>query len=438
MSKRNCRPFSVISHAAVMVIRNLRSYALLSVTITMSFVLLLGYLVYQDSELNHKYKAILACDPNVAVLQDGGQSDSKLALLQEKVHTLGQTYSYDIFSTQVIVHNTKLVDQRSGKELRYPSININCLSRGVFGIYRSGTVQEVTWLPGQEREMLDLQAGEAIMEDAWFYALGLDQQETPVYQLALSAVNGTEPEIYLNLRIVGTVETSRATGAGIVQEVPGEEGYLFTEYSPSIYISMEDLSPERSPESFYWFQKVVFYTTHPYELLNYAEQIYGSTAYDSSTFYSNVRELDMTLEQIRNANRVKMIVAGALLLLLGINLYSSFANALSSRKFEIGVKRALGASPWSIVRQFLLESVLVMAGNVFLSVCLVADLAIIYKYIREHIPDAQGTFHPYIIYFSEYSMAMFGVCSVSLTIVFSLIFAYRSTQVQIVDYLKAE
>lgn len=438
MNNRKRRPFSVLAHSAVMVIRNLRSYALLSVTITMSFALLLGYLVYQDSELHHKYKAELIRDPNVAHLQDGSQSEAKLALLRKKVNTLEETYSYVIFSTQVQAHDTKLIEKESGKELRYSSIQLNCLSSGVFGLYQLGDAQEVTWLPGQEREMLDLQAGEAIMEDAWFYALGLDQQETPVYQLALSAVNGTEPEIYLNLRIVGTVETSRATGAGIVQEVPGEEGYLFTEYSPSIYISAEDLSPEHSPESFHWFQKVVFYTAHPYELLNYAEQIYGSTAYDSSTFYSNVRELDMTLEQIRNANRVKMIVAGALLLLLGINLYSSFANALSSRKFEIGVKRALGASPWSIVRQFLLESVLVMAGNVFLSVCLVADLAIIYKYIREHIPDAQGTFHPYIIYFSEYSMAMFGVCSVTLTIVFSLIFAYRSTQVQIVDYLKAE
>lgn len=438
MKKRKCRPFAILLHAVIMVVRTLRSYALLSVTITMSFTLLLGYLVYQDSELYHAYKGILMCDPNVAILQDGTQSETKLALLRGKMLALGQSYSYDCFTTQVITHNTKLIDQESGKELRHSSIELNSLSRGVFGLYRFGVLQEVTWLPGQERDTLDLQPGEAILDDTWFYALGLDQQETPVYRLALSAVNGSEPEVWLNLRIVGIVETSWDSGAGEIQEMLGAEGYLVTDYSPSIYISMEELDPDHAPESFHWFRKVVFYTAHPYELLSYAESIYGSTAYDRATFYSNVRELDEALEQIRSVNRLKVIVAGALLLLLGINLYSSFMNALSSRKFEIGVKRAVGASGWSIVRQFLFESFLVMAGNVILSVCLVADIAIIYKYIREHIPDAQGAFHPYIIYFSPYSMAMFAVCAASLTVVFSLIFAYRSTQVEIVDYLKAE
>jgi ABC-type antimicrobial peptide transport system permease subunit len=66
-------------------------------------------------------------------------------------------------------------------------------------------------------------------------------------------------------------------------------------------------------------------------------------------------------------------------------------------------------------------------------VALVADLAIIYKFFME-----RTEWKDYIIYFSPYSIAMFAVCAVTLTVVFSLIFAYKSTQVQIVDYLKAE
>ncbi len=144
MNNRKRRPFSVLAHSAVMVIRNLRSYALLSVTITMSFALLLGYLVYQDSELHHKYKAELIRDPNVAHLQDGSQSEAKLALLRKKVNTLEETYSYVIFSTQVQAHDTKLIEKESGKELRYSSIQLNCLSSGVFGLYQLGDAQEVT------------------------------------------------------------------------------------------------------------------------------------------------------------------------------------------------------------------------------------------------------------------------------------------------------
>ncbi len=433
MTKRKYRPFAVLRHAVVMVSRTLRSYALLSVTITMSFTLLLGYLVYQDSKLYNKHKDILSCDTNVLCVSDRDQSERKLALLQQKAADLEQTYRYDCFITQITIHNTKLIEQESGKELRYGSTFIYSLSRGVFGLYDNlGKQMKVTWLPGQERDTVDLQPGEAILEDTWFYALGLDQQESPVYKLAISAVNGIKPEAWLELRVVGIVE---AHGINTIEEVPGEEGFLETSYSPHIYVSVEEFGPDNAPESFRWGQEVMFYTAHPYELASYAESIYG---YNTGGFYSMVRVQDNALEDIRSTNRLKVIIAGALLLLLGINLYSSFANALSSRKFEIGVKRALGASAWSIVRQFLYESFVVMVANVLLSICLVADIAIVYKYILQHIPDIWGQCHVYIIHFSPYSMAMFGVCAATLTIVFSIIFAYRSTQVQIVDYLKAE
>ena len=436
MKKRKYRPFAVLRHAVVMVSRTLRSYALLSVTITMSFTLLLGYLVYQDSQLYNKHKAILSYDSNVLCVSDKDQSERKLALLQQKAADLEQTYRYDCFITPITIHNIKLIEQESGKELRYGSTSIHSLSRGVFGLYDNlGKQMKVTWLPGQERDTVDLQPGEAILEDTWFYALGLDQQESPVYKLAISPVNGIKPEVWLNLRVIGFVECGANYGADMVQEVPGEEDFLETSYSPHIYVSVEEFGPDNAPEGFRWFQQVMFYTAHPYELASYAESIYG---YNTGGFYSTVRRQDNALENIRSTNRLKVIIAGALLLLLGINLYSSFANALSSRKFEIGVKRALGASAWSIVRQFLYESFVVMVANVLLSICLVADIAIVYKYILQHIPDIWGQYHVYIIHFSPYSMAMFGVCAATLTIVFSIIFAYRSTQVQVVDYLKAE
>ena len=133
-----------------------------------------------------------------------------------------------------------------------------------------------------------------------------------------------------------------------------------------------------------------------------------------------------------------MVITIALLVILGINLYSCFLNALNDRKFEVGVRRALGASKWSIVRQFLYESLLVMITNIIIAVWLVLTAAIIYKVIIECTSNEVGEFITYTLSISLYSVAMFAVCSLTLTVVFSLIFAYKTTQVKIVDYLKAE
>ena len=147
---------------------------------------------------------------------------------------------------------------------------------------------------------------------------------------------------------------------------------------------------------------------------------------------------DNAMEMMQSQAGNKAIIACALLVLLGINLYSSFTNALSERKFEIGVKRAIGASAWSIVLQFLYESIIVMLANILVAVAVVADVFIVYMYIYERTPDEWGMYNDFILYISPHSVAMFALCAVTLTIVFSIIFAYKSTRVEIVQYLKAE
>ena len=122
-----------------------------------------------------------------------------------------------------------------------------------------------------------------------------------------------------------------------------------------------------------------------------------------------------------------------MLFLLGINLYSSFSNALERRKYEIGVKRAIGASGGSIMRQFLTESMLVMLVNIVASILIVVEVLVDYKLYVQLVEGAQ-----WIDSISIHSILMFLVCSVSLTVAFCLLFAYKSTKVEIAQYLKAE
>ena len=99
------------------------------------------------------------------------------------------------------------------------------------------------------------------------------------------------------------------------------------------------------------------------------------------------------------------------------------------------VETAVGASAWSIVRQFLYESLLVMMANVAISIALVVNVGVLYKIFMEW---QSGFLDTYVLYLTPHSMVIFGACAVTLTVVFSLIFAYKSTQVEIVQYLKAE
>lgn len=121
------------------------------------------------------------------------------------------------------------------------------------------------------------------------------------------------------------------------------------------------------------------------------------------------------------------------MLILGINLFSSFSNALSGRQFEIGVKQAIGASPWNITLQFLLESLMLMIGNTIISVIIVSDILIIYKFTQRAFCG-----YNWIVYVSPYSMAMYAVCCFSITVLYSGLFAYKSSKVEIIKHLKKE
>ena len=59
--------FSAIRHACKMLRRNFRGYGLLSVTIVLSFSILLGYLCFVDAALYNRYKELFAAPEQVVI-----------------------------------------------------------------------------------------------------------------------------------------------------------------------------------------------------------------------------------------------------------------------------------------------------------------------------------------------------------------------------------
>lgn len=418
---------SVMLHSVTMARRNFRAYAMLSVTIILSFALLLGYFAYSDSTLYNTYKKVFSLDRQLVSIWEESMPSGRYDALMEQTAKIPETHSYSVFTANDVEFVFANLKDQQGTPAYIPIAEVICIPSQIWGLHDvEWESYEITWLDHQARDGIELTSGEAILDAYTFRLLGLDQMEDPVYTFQVSSFNSRSP-VSVTVRIVGTFLQSEEFAIQVNSE---GQGAVEARYSPQCIFSLMDLNPQVAPE-LNWTRRVVFHTQDPERLYEVTENM----KFNGNAVYVHQNS---ALAAMRQQKQIKAVIAAALLLLLGFNLYSSFNNALSERKFEIGVKRALGASKWSIVRQFLYESILVMLIDILLSVALVVDAALIYKLVYESIPDKFGIYHEFILYLSPYSAAMFLICSVSLSVVFSIIFAYKSTQIQIVDYLKAE
>lgn len=418
-------PFRIVGHACKMARRNLKKYSLLSVTIILSFALLLGYFLFSDASTYNTYKELFQKDPGIVMVWDNLMETEKFQLLTTRAGAMGNTrhYFYCVTFPYLFGHGQQL---ENGEPLGTMITKVYCVPSRMWDFYHDlNSILDIRYLDGVERRGLTLFSGQILMDEELFYALGLDRQENPTYRLKLSCPENGDPISYtLEAQVIGTFAANNRFDAPPDSPLGA--------YQPTIVLSMEDLRPDIMPH-WSWSRTAVFHTDMPDQVLNLAKAAALSGGYSSMASAQN-----QAREKILTQKSTKEIVAIGMLLLLGINLYSSFSNALSERKFEIGVKRAIGASQWAIVRQFLYESILVLLADILLAVAIVADIALIYQYIIEHTPDEYGRYIDWIIYISPASITMFAICAVTLTLLFSFIFAYKATQVEVVKYLKAE
>lgn len=429
------RRFPIASHAMTMVGRSIRSYGLLSVTIIMSFSLLLSYLLYMDSSLYNRYKELFSLRRGDVVVEDRSFRQEKKELFLEKLNGIPGTDCYTAWYAN-LGHSTQQYDGEAIGMGPGETFHLTNLDAFFFPDYAwmdgfslmedlIGFSMDIVWL-GAERKPFTLAADEVILSQQVYLALGMDKVDAPIYQLR------TEQGPPVELKVVGYCpgnqldfsEDGWKNMAGMILSTKfiDTEGLL----DPQIW------EPHTGTGHILYSRYFVIHSQCPEEVVSIAEQM-------NFPFCRSVCELqNNALEEIRTVKGNKALIACAMLLLLGINLYSSFTNALNERKFEIGVKRAIGASPWSIVKQFLCEGIIVMALNTAVSIVLVIDGAILFKVIYERTPDFYGMYRSFTVLISPYSAAMFGLCAVTLTVVFSLIFAWKTTRVEIIQYLKAE
>lgn len=411
------RWFSMLVHAVQMVRKNLKNYALLSVTVVLSFSGLLAYLMYTDSSMYNNYKEILSRDSHVIYISNTANDRSKERALLDALSEQGLQSSYirqQISSRSAALDETYLVTN-----------TVFVIPSHVWGIYEAGNTRpyEVTWLDGRTETDISLGMNEIVIPRGLYQLLGMDQKDTPVYELWLQAESSSSSgDVYFPVEctVTGLIENN-----GEIDWDTTSIGQQIATFPVYVSQATVEVVPGNTAPA-YTVRDLLLYTSDPAAAVQRINQLgldYVSTYGQQQNAY---REL-----QLRS--QTKAIIALALFILLTINLYGCFMNTLERRKFEVGVKRAIGASGGAIMGQFLLEGIIVMLCNLLLSVVLVVDGFLVYKYIWQRINGELWT-----ITLSGTSIGMFVSVGICLTLLFSALFAYKSTQVEVIQQLKAE
>ena len=83
--------------------------------------------------------------------------------------------------------------------------------------------------------------------------------------------------------------------------------------------------------------------------------------------------------------------------------------------------------------QFLVEGLFVMIINIIIAIEIIISAALIYKGIYQKLHNEIFT-----LVLSRYSVILFLTCTLSLSVLFSMIFAYKTTNIEVIQYLKEE
>jgi len=410
--------FRFLRHSLLMIQRNFPVYCKLSVTVVISFSLLFAFLLMTDTQLFNKYKEIFSQSPHIVLCNIYGKPVAYRTFIQQiKKNVPDADYFGYITLDGACQYENGSVNVR-GTFL--PSGDLPVYTWNFIDFEENGglfSVRPIQMLG--EKQDFNLSGHEVIINQSWYEALIKGGAQQPI-KIPVQFSWDDEKSSHWEVTVVGVCSDSEQDILK-VDDDNSVGGWV------KMYLSEELLSqPEvgqfySSAEYSVWIN-----SASPEKPIAFARAL-GFSAYGVSEAQQSAKAV-IKIEKASEA-----LVAALILILLSINLYSSFSNALHERCFEIGVKRALGAGKGHIVRQFLYESLGVLLFDSLLAASLIIDLFVAFKVYQTFVANEE-----WIIYMSPYSISIFLVCCLSLSIAFSLIFAFQSTQVEIISNLREE
>lgn len=391
--KRN----NFIIHAITMVKKNYKGYMMLSITAILCFSILLGYLMFTDSKTYNSYDELMGADPNIIVSHNSyhGTKSENLETVIGQLDRLSDTEYYLV--------NEIGIDNDRGEYLE-----IHFLPDYVWGMF--------------ELEMLNSMPGIVRYDINGKNEFSLKDDEIIVPKSIYNSVMMEDEDACINIEYVGQTESVKKSYklAGYYDDSDMINEGMFTN---KVYVTASSLgSVDIRFVNFY----LVIHTEQVDNVIEILQK--------NDMAIINVKDDQGRAIADKNNNiKTKYIIGIALFVLLSINLYSAFTNTLNDRKFEIGVKRAIGAGKKDIMAQFLVEGLFVMIINIIIAIEIIISAALIYKGIYQKLHNEIFT-----LVLSRYSVILFLTCTLSLSVLFSMIFAYKTTNIEVIQYLKEE
>lgn len=392
----------MIKHSLLMIKKSYKNYILLSVTAFLSFSCMFLYLMYSDSENYNRFKWVLSLDNKLVVSHNSNNEENvkNLQKVEYQLNKIPNTYYY---------YNK----QCQARNIYGFSCQVNMYPSYVWGVFEGrsdGVYSGYERVKVNGEYTLEIGINEAVVSERVYESIEKIKDKKEI-ALIFTDIYGKE---YLKIfKIIGTYAEENILNNGVGENTVSDPVYINISSIDSEKIDIDNI-------------ELVVHSERVEQVIELLKD--NLLACDEVNSVQNEAILAK-----RNAIENKYVIAIVLFILLGINLYSSFENALNDRKYEIGVKRAIGASKFNIMIQFLLEGLIIMSCNIIVSVFVMLYVMSIYKYILFEFRN-----DIYTLYISEESIVLFLMFAFSLIVVFSLLFAYRSTRVQIVKYLKEE
>ncbi len=405
-----------------MVRKNCLSYAKLSITVVLSFVLLFGYMALIDTDLFNRYAFISSLPPEVVGVYSYDAERHNAFLKQINDH-VPDAKTLSVFSIETFLDYYSFTTETDNSSL-HPAAECVFIPSDIKDFYYyedtiSGIpfVQPLQMVSG--RKTFSLEENEVIINQSFYQALMQKEDKPPEYLYLTIHWKDETGAYFWKLKIVGVCQD-------LLTNTVVYKDNVISWFGVNLYLSrdvLQKMEIEKIPQ------------------IRYMSTIVSN---DPVTVISIANNLQQTVEGValaqREANRImrtetksKGVTAILMFILLSINLYSSFSNVLQTRNYEIGVRRALGASQKSIMQQFLYEAFIVLGTDTILSGIIVLDGMLLYKAFY-----AWKSGQVWMIYIDKSSWYIFCVSSLILIVSFSLIFGYKATTIEIVDYLKKD
>ena len=401
----------------MMVMRNIKSYMLLSITIVISFTILLGYLIYIDSSTYNEYKEVLASDPNICMSSDYNSIKDVQTLTNMIDENIQDAYYYTYYSSSAVfnIYNDLHVSITFLPRISVPFYRENIIETDD-DFYLSA--KEVKIIKGKEFSQLN--SNEVIIDQALYTAFGSKELPFEMNMPVQFDNGGLADTVYYKVNVVGICEgVNDVTNHFYYNDEGNIEGVGY------IYASNE-LIADVDRELFNSYYNIFIYSKESNKIEHYMNQL-GMITYSVSSTINSVKK------EILIQKQTKLIVLSVLLVVLGVNMFGSLENVISKREYEIGIKRAIGASMKSIMLQFLFESIILLLIDIMLSLFITSIIVIGYK-LWIYLMNGEK----WIMYLSGYSLGMYLISAIAITVVYSFILSYKASRVEIIGQLKAE